>query len=246
MSIWSTLSRSFAYLALLAIIILLFLAFVTVPFHGPDTESDRTQVKLGGLDYPTTYEAGFEQSKIASRGGIIDPPALMDEHVSHLVLSDRGYIDYSHNSTNHTVHWSDENTILHQSNNEYFVNQDGDIQARDKGNISVKAEKIQSRYAEYSYYSRFGNSRSAMHIEKTIVEVISQYDYSAVNAWKSDGTLYIKYRSETEPIDSSFVISGSGRIHRFTHNGDTSIEYETKLDQSAPPFFKPTWVLGNE
>lgn len=241
MSVRSVLSKSFAYLVIVVILISLFLAFVTVPFHGPDSGSDRTSVELDDVRYPAEYGFGFERMDIASKSGIIEPEVLMDEHVSELSLSSHGIINYTYNSSEYVIHWSGNSVILEQPDNEYFITEGEDTQMRNEGNISDTAGILQDRYVE-SDYGRF-DFNTFIGVEKSMIDVINKYNYTAVEAWELEERTYIKYEATKESVNSSFVITESGLIHSFSHNEDVEIEYRVLLDESAPPFFKPPWTF---
>lgn len=241
MSVRSVLSKSFAYLVIVVIFISLFLAFVTVPFHGPDSEPDRTSIELEEVRYPAEYGFGFERVEIANQNSIIEPEILMDEHVSELSLSSNRMVNYTYNSTDYVIHWSDESVILEQPDNQYFITQGKDIQMQEKGNVSNKAEVLQERYVE-SDYGRF-NSNTFTNVEKSMINVMNRYNYTAVEAWESEERTYIKYEATKESVNSSFIITESGLIHRFNHEEDIEIEYKVLLDDSSPPFFKPPWTF---
>lgn len=241
MNIRLLLSKLFAYLVLLVIATSLFLAFVTVPFHGPDNENQRDNIDIKKADYPTEFDFSLGSVEIANENGVKNPEKLMDKHISLTTQADSGYINYTYNSDPYVIHWSEQDVIVEEPDEESFITGEEAIQTKSGENKSSTATKIQDRYS--GLYVLDYTVGGYINIENSMVETIESYNYTAVEAWESEEGQYIRYQADEESIKSEFVVMDSGVIKSFRHEGDTQFDYEIRLRDSAPPFFKPPWVV---
>ena len=242
MNIRYLVSKAFAYLVLLAIAASFFLAFVTVPFHGPDTEDQKDKIRMDQVSFPGKYSLNGGYVDIADKNGIKDPQGLINYHIAETKRISDGYINYTYESEEYSVHWSEEGIILDDPSNELFITRDI-IQTRSGRDTSNIATKLQNRY--FNSY-RFGYTvQNYLNIEDSMVNAIRNYNYTAVEAWESKRDTYIRYQADQDSVESEFIVAESGVIKTFTHKGDTQFNYVSRTGDSAPPFFKPSWLVGD-